>query len=237
MSAEFDGKWIVVTGGTGALGAAVVRRALRSGARCVVSEYADAVPDGWEWTGDERVRVITSVDLSDDEGAERCYREAMEHAGSIWASIHVAGGFAMAPITETSLDDYRRQIDMNLTSCFLCCREVVRCMRRSGGGGRIVNVAAKPALHPAGGMCAYSASKAGVANLTVSLAEELASDGIWVNAVVPSIMDTPTNRSAMPDAAHDRWPGVDEVAATILFLASPENRVTRGALVPVYGRS
>ncbi len=86
-------------------------------------------------------------------------------------------------------------------------------------------------------MVAYSTSKAGVASLTQCLAEELAPDGIWVNAVVPSIMDTPANRAAMPGADHSAWPSVGDVAHTIAFLASPDNAVTRGALVPVYGRS
>jgi NAD(P)-dependent dehydrogenase (short-subunit alcohol dehydrogenase family) len=86
-------------------------------------------------------------------------------------------------------------------------------------------------------MSAYTIAKTGVAALTVALAEEVAKDGILVNAVVPSTMDTPANRAAMPKAHHENWPKVEEVAQTILFLASPENRVTRGALVPVYGRS
>ena len=86
-------------------------------------------------------------------------------------------------------------------------------------------------------MTAYAAAKAAVAALTVALAEEVAHDGILVNAVAPSIMDTPGNRSAMPQADHDAWPKVDEVAATILFLASPDNRVSRGAVVPVYGKA
>lgn len=87
------------------------------------------------------------------------------------------------------------------------------------------------------GMTAYTASKTGVVALTQALAQEVADQGILVNAVAPSIMDTPQNRQAMPKANHDAWPKVEEVAATILFLASPENRVTRGAVVPVYGRS
>jgi len=86
-------------------------------------------------------------------------------------------------------------------------------------------------------MVPYTASKAAVAALTQALAEEVAGRGILVNAVVPSIMDTPANRKAMPDADHARWPKVDEVAATIAFLVSPQNTVTRGGLVPVYGRS
>ena len=106
-------------------------------------------------------------------------------------------------------------------------------------GGRIVNVAARPALEPriGAGMTAYTASKAGVAALTAALAEEVAKDGILVNAVAPSIMDTPANRKAMPKADFSAWPKVEEVAATILFLASPDNKVTRGAIVPVYGKS
>jgi NAD(P)-dependent dehydrogenase (short-subunit alcohol dehydrogenase family) len=106
-------------------------------------------------------------------------------------------------------------------------------------GGRIVNVAARPALEPrtGAGMTAYTASKAGVAALTAALAEEVAKSGILVNAVAPSIMDTPANRKAMPKADFSAWPKVEEVAATILFLASPDNKVTRGAIVPVYGKS
>ena len=106
-------------------------------------------------------------------------------------------------------------------------------------GGRIVNVAARPALEwrSGAGMIAYTVAKAGVAALTVALAEEVAKDGILVNAVAPSTMNTPANRVAMPKADHDVWPNVEEVAATILFLASPDNRVTRGAIVPVYGKT
>src|SRR5258706_406111 len=112
-------------------------------------------------------------------------------------------------------------------------------MARTGAGGRIVNVATRPALEwrAGGGMVAYTASKAAGAALTVAMAEEVVKDGILVNAIAPSTMDTPANRKAMPKADHDAWTKVDEVAATILFLASPENRVTRGAVVPVYGRS
>jgi NAD(P)-dependent dehydrogenase (short-subunit alcohol dehydrogenase family) len=126
---------------------------------------------------------------------------------------------------------------MNLLSCLLCCRAAVNAM--SGKGGRIVNVAARAGVEPrsGAGMVAYTASKAAVGALTEALAEEVVKDGILVNAVAPSIMDTPANRSAMPKADYSLWPKVEEVAATILFLASPENRVTRGAVVSVYGKS
>ena len=115
----------------------------------------------------------------------------------------------------------------------------VSAFRRTGGGGRIVNVAARHAIEPRGGanMTAYTATKGGLAALTQALAEEVAKDGVLVNAVAPSIMDTAANRKAMPKADHAAWPKVDEVAATVVFLASPDNRVTRGAVVPVYGKS
>jgi len=130
-----------------------------------------------------------------------------------------------------------RQVDMNFVTCFLCCRAAVIAMAKRGG--RIVNVAARPALEwrSGAGMAAYTASKAAVAALTVALAEEVAKQDILVNAVAPSIMDTPANRQAMPKADYAAWPKVEEAAATIVFLASPENRVTRGAIVPVYGKS
>ncbi len=132
-----------------------------------------------------------------------------------------------------------QQLDMNFVACFLCCREAVKALGRTGRGGRIVNVAARPGLEwrSGAGMVAYAASKAAVAAMTVALAEEVAARGILVNAVAPSILDTPANRAAMPKAEHSRWPKVEEVAATILFLASPRNAVTRGAVVPVYGKS
>ena len=111
-------------------------------------------------------------------------------------------------------------------------------MMRADEGGRIVNVATRPALEwrAGAGMAAYTASKSALAALTVALAEEVVKSGILVNAVAPSTMDTPANRRAMPNADHAAWPKVEDVAATILFLASPQNRVTRGAVVPVYGR-
>ena len=102
-----------------------------------------------------------------------------------------------------------------------------------------MNVAARPAVEPrqGAGMIAYTASKAAVAASTEALAEEVAAEGIWVNAVAPSIMDTPQNRVAMPDADFSRWPSVDDVATAIVFLASPSNRTARGSIVKVYGKS
>jgi NAD(P)-dependent dehydrogenase (short-subunit alcohol dehydrogenase family) len=217
MKLDFDGRDVVVTGATGELGEAVARLLVEAGA---------TVHSG-------RARVAGGIDLADEGSVARFY------AGlpPLWASIHAAGGFSASGIEGTSLADLRRMLDMNAVTAFLCSREAIKNMR--GRGGRIVNVAAQPGVEPrrGSGMSAYTASKAAVAALTLSLAEEVASDGIWVNAVVPSIMDTAANRKAMPKADHSKWPKLDEVAATIAFLASPQNAVTRAALVPVYGKS
>jgi NAD(P)-dependent dehydrogenase (short-subunit alcohol dehydrogenase family) len=180
------------------------------------------------------VTLIAVSNLADEEQVARLYAGVKP-----WASIHLAGGFAGGKVAETDKTALMTQIDNNLTSCFLCCRTAVNAMLADSQGGRIVNVAARPALEwrSGAGMSAYAVAKAGVAALTVALAEEVAKDGILVNAVAPSIMDTPANRKAMPKADHSAWPKVEEVAATIAFLASSDNRVTRGAIVPVYGKS
>jgi NAD(P)-dependent dehydrogenase (short-subunit alcohol dehydrogenase family) len=155
----------------------------------------------------------------------------------VWASIHLVGGFAMAALADTRLADLDQMLSINSRTAFLACREAVVAMRRAASGGRIVNVIARPVLSPTGGMVAYAMSKAAVAALTQCLAAELVDERIWVNAVAPSIMDTAANRAAMPSADFTRWPKVDEVAAAIVALASPQNALTSGALVPVYGRS
>jgi NAD(P)-dependent dehydrogenase (short-subunit alcohol dehydrogenase family) len=175
---------------------------------------------------------IATVDLSSEAAAAAYYADLPP----LWASVQLAGGFAMAPIAETSLTEFERMWRMNTVTCFLACREAVRSIRRAGGG-RIVNVAARPVVAPAPGMTAYVASKAGVAAITQALAAELAGDRILVNAVLPSIIDTPANRAAMPSADHAAWPTPAQLAQAIGFLASPDNALTSGALVPVYGRA
>jgi NAD(P)-dependent dehydrogenase (short-subunit alcohol dehydrogenase family) len=224
---------VVVTGGAGALGAALVEALLRAGAVCHVPCVDEAEAKRFRLREHAQVALTVTGSLADETAVTRLYADI----APLWASIHLAGGFAAAPLRETAAATLRQQIDMNFTSCALCCRAAVNAM--AGRDGRIVNVAARPALEwrAGAGMTAYTASKAAVAALTVALAEEVAKDGILVNAVAPSIMDTPANRQAMPKADHSLWPKVEEVAATILFLAAPENRVTRGAIVPVYGKS
>ena len=231
---DFRDRTIVVTGGTGALGTAVVGALLEAGAAaCRIPYMHEDEAKRFAHRDHKRVTLVGPCQLSDEAQVGRLYGDLPQ----LWASIHIAGGFSMSPVAKTDKALLMAQLDTNLVSCFLCCRAAVNKMGQSGG--RIVNVAARPALEwrSGAGMAAYTASKAAVAALTVALAEEVAKEGILVNAVAPSIMDTPANRAAMPKADFAAWPKVEEVAATILFLASPDNRVTRGAIVPVYGKS
>lgn len=230
MEPGLDGRTVVVTGGTGVLGRAVVERLLQEGAAPVVTFRAGGESPDASFAG----RVKThAVDLTEEASVTQLFADV----GPVWASVHLAGAFAMAPIDRTTAADFRRMFDANAMTCFLCCREAIRAMRRTSGGGRIVNVAARPAVIPTGGMVAYATSKAAVASITQSLAEEVKAEGILLNAVLPSTMDTPANRAAMPNADFTKWPKVEQVAEAIAFLTRPANALTSGALVPVYGRA
>jgi NAD(P)-dependent dehydrogenase (short-subunit alcohol dehydrogenase family) len=230
---DFRDRHVVITGGAGALGTAVVTALVEGGAICHVPCFNEAEAQRFPLRDHKQVKLIIAGNLADEAVVER----AFQGTAPLWASIHIAGGFAAGPLAQTPVATIHQQIEMNLISCMLCCRAAIQAM--AGNGGRIVNVAARPALEwrTGAGMTAYATSKAGVAAFTAALAEEVVKDGILVNAVAPSTMDTPANRNAMPKADFELWPKVEEVAATIVFLASPDNRVTRGGIVPVYGKT
>jgi NAD(P)-dependent dehydrogenase (short-subunit alcohol dehydrogenase family) len=231
---SFKDRQVVVTGGTGALGIAVVGALLQAGAVCHIPYRSEDEAKRFPHREHKGVSLVALRDLADEPAVEGFYGGV----SSLWASIHIAGGFAFAPIEKSDRALLMGQIETNLVSAYLCCRAAVAAFRKAGSGGRIVNVAARHALEPRMGasLTAYTAAKAGVAALSAALGEEVAKDGILVNAVAPSIMDTPANRQSMPKADYAAWPKVDEVAATIVFLASPENAVTRSGVVPVYGK-
>jgi NAD(P)-dependent dehydrogenase (short-subunit alcohol dehydrogenase family) len=180
-----------------------------------------------------QVSLVGLGDLSNEASVTAFY----DGLDRLWASIHLAGGFAFAPIADSGAKLLASQLEGNLIATYLCNRAAVGAIRRAGQGGRIVNTAARQALEArlGAGLTAYTVAKAGVVALTIALAEEVAKEGILVNAIAPSIMDTPANRRSMPKADFNAWPSVDAVAATVVFLASPQNAVTRGAIVPVYG--
>lgn len=222
-------KIALISGGTGALGSAVVAQLLRDGFTCHVTWMQPRELEHFPYA--DRV-TLHQVDCSDELQVQRLY----VGFDRLDASVHVVGGFSMAAVTETSLDDFTRMFQLNTVTAFLCTREAVRVMRRSHAG-KIVNVAARPAVLSTGGMIAYSTSKAAVASLTQCVAEEVRGEGILVNAIVPSTMDTPANRASMPAADFSRWPKLEEVANTISFLVGAQNTLTTGTLVPVFGRT
>src|SRR2546423_13945946 len=232
---DYRDRYVVITGGTGALGIAVTGALLQAGAVCHVPYRSEDEAARFPHREQRQVSLTALGDLSDEIAVTNYY----DGIAKLWASIHIAGGFAFAPIGDSDKKLLMGQIESNLVSAYLCCRAAVAAFRRAGGGGRIVNVAARHALEPRLGAntTAYAAAKAGVAALTAALGEEVAKDGILVNAVAPSIMDTPANRKSMPKADYAMWPKVEEGAATILFLASPEDAVTPSGVVPVYGKS
>jgi NAD(P)-dependent dehydrogenase (short-subunit alcohol dehydrogenase family) len=223
---------VVISGGTGGLGASVVEAFLARGAEVHLPIIEVELPGHLAWRGDARVHPAT-LSLDNEPQVTAFYGALPE----LWASIHLVGGFAMAKVEDTSLADFEKQWRMNAVTCFLGCREAVKTIRKTGKGGRIVNVAARPAVTPVAGMIAYASSKATVAAITQNLAAEVLHDNIFVNAVLPSTIDTPANRKSMPTADHSKWPTPAQIAETIAFLASEHNAVTTGTLVPVYGRA
>lgn len=239
---DFADRHVVVTGGTGALGRAVIGALRAANAVCHIPNLVAAELDGFPFAGDSGVHISRGIDVADEASVQQFYRALPP----LWASIHLAGGFAMAPIGESSAADFIAQFQMNAVTAFLCSAAAVAAFRARNAakgadtpGGRIVNVSARPAIEPrlGAGMTAYAASKSAVAAFTQALAQELTDEQIWVNAVAPSILDTPANRAAMSDADYSRWVSPADLATLISFLASPDNRATRGAVIPVYGGS
>ena len=229
MQSDFKGRLVVVTGGSGALGAGVVKALIEAGAQVLDASLPGAKHP---FEGHPQVEYV-GVDLTAEDEVTALYAGLKQ---APWAALNLAGGFSMGALVDTPLDELLRMFDINVVTSFLSTREAVRAMS-AVGRGRVVNVAARPALSPAGLLSAYSIAKAGVVGLTQSAAEELRGTDILVNAVAPSIIDSPANRAGMPDADHASWPTPEQLAQAILYLASPANELTSGAVVPVYGRA
>jgi NAD(P)-dependent dehydrogenase (short-subunit alcohol dehydrogenase family) len=219
---------ILVTGGHGALGSAVVQAALAEGLKVAIIDHArgHGAPDG--------VLELGGVDLTDPASAQQAVGAAADYFGRLDALLNIAGGFVWQT-TEDASPAWDRMFALNLATAVNASRAALPWLKASPEG-RIVNVGANAAIKSAAGMGAYAASKSGVHRLTESLAEELKSTSVTVNAVLPSILDTDQNRKDMPDADPSKWVAPADLARVMLFLASPEARAITGALIPVTGK-
>jgi len=228
-----SGRSVVVTGGTGALGSAVVEAFLAAGDRVVVpwivKEEVERARRAWAQALEAGRARLVEADVAEAEGAAR----AVEAAGDVAVLVNGVGGFAGgSSLDETPLETWDLMYRMNVRTAAACARAALPRMR-ARGAGVIVNVASAAALAPPAGLTAYAASKAAVVALTRALQEEAAGDGIRVAAIVPTTIDTPANRAAMPDADFSRWTPPAKIAAVILWLASDAASPLRGALLPV----
>ena len=234
MRIDFAGGTVIVTGGTGALGGAVVQGFLEAGAR-VLATYvveAEVAPFRERFAGQEARVELRRCDLRRaDEVAALLGRVAPD---SLRAVVNLAGGYTWTRVADADDAALEHLLDLNLRTTFTVCRAAAPVLAAAGGGA-IVNVSARAALQGEAGNGVYGATKAAVLALTRSLSAELKEAGVNVNAVLPSIIDTPANRAAMPNSDPARWVAPADLAKVIVFLASDAAGAIHGAGIPVYG--
>lgn len=219
---SLEGRAVIITGATGGLGAGIVKAFVD--ARADVIGLVHSAPED----GLDGVRYET-VDLTSDEAVA----ELFTTLPTPWAVVNTVGGYAPhRPMTELDPGELTTQFTLNLTTAAILTKHALRAMQETGEG-RIIHTASRAATHTTGTGFAYSVTKAGVLHLVAMAAEEVAKTDIRINAVSPSIIDTPANRAAMPKANHDAWPTPERIARAYLFLASQNSELVNGATLPV----
>ncbi len=235
---QFKDKVVMITGAAGNLGSAVTRAFEAAGAKLALIDrhpelLAEAFP---ELVKTDRF-LTEDADLTKEEPVTAVVQKIVDKFGRIDVLVHTVGGFFSGPpLHETPLEKLDFMLLLNAKTTFITNQAVLRKMVPQGSG-KIINIAAKPALQGNKNMSAYSAGKAAVLRLTESAAAEVKEHGINVNAILPGTIDTPQNREAMPKANTDNWVQPESLADVILFLASDAARDIHGAAIPVYGRS
>lgn len=233
LSKTMKGKQVLLTGGTGGLGLGVTPTVLAQGPDLTIPytslQNVERLKQILPPADFSRIRFVPA-NLSD----EASVKQLIDGMGKVDVLIHLVGGFSMGKTHEYSFDDWKKDFDLNLNTAFLVCKHSLAKMLENGYG-RIVTVGSRGAEQPAGQLAAYCAAKAGVVALTKAIADETKGTNITANCVLPSVIDTPTNRSAMGAENADRWVKAESLAEVICFLASDAAKDIRGAAIPVYG--
>jgi NAD(P)-dependent dehydrogenase (short-subunit alcohol dehydrogenase family) len=224
---------VLVAGGTGALGGAVVDELLAAGYACRLTWIDERERERAESALGTRVS-LARADLTDPEGGAD---EAVGGLDDLEAVVNLVGGFASGPLAhELDPAEFRRLVDLNLTPAFTLARAAVPLLLERGGGA-FVGVSARAALRPFAGAAGYVTGKAALLAFIRALDADYRDRGLRANAILPSVIDTPANRAAQPDADHSRWVAPAAIARVVRFLVSDDSAVTTGAAVPVYGRA
>ena len=231
---DFKNKTVLITGGTGALGQVVAAKFIELGAQLASSYLFE---DELKRLSDvfRKTVLLARADVSDDEDVAALFNQIGQKYTRVDILINIVGGFLpKANIDSTGMKEWDHMMNMNLKSVFLCSREFLRQLGNTGYG-RIISMAAMPALKPAAGRGPYSVSKAGVVTLTQVLGEELKGTGITANAIAPSIIKTQANVNSMPEEDASKWVTPEEIAETMLFLCSENARSINGVCFPIFG--
>ena len=230
---------VLITGGTGILGSAVTKAYLTQGDTVAVTYLFEEEVERFKQYNPERSEDVTFLFANVTEAADvqKTFETFITQFGQLDILVNIVGGFVGGiPTADLEEEQWDFMMNLNLKSAFLCCKTAIPHMTAQGYG-KIVNVSARAGLKGEAGLSAYCVSKGGVRTLTEALAAEVMDVGINVNAIMPSIMDTPANRHAMPDEDHSRWVDTADVAKVICFLTSDDATIINGAAIPVYGRA
>ena len=225
----------IVTGGSGALGQAVTRRFLAEGAVVCVPWIVEKERERLEASVDDAARarlMLERCDVADDAAMARLAAAVLERHRRVDVLVSLVGGFAMGDLLHTDRALWDSMLTLNLTTAYVAARAVVPHML-AGGGGRVVGVGSRAVVPPTGGFIAYTVAKAAVTAFVQALAAETRGRGVTVNAVLPSTMDTPANRAAMPDADPKTWVPVDSVADAIAYLAAETSGHVTGTFLAI----
>jgi NAD(P)-dependent dehydrogenase (short-subunit alcohol dehydrogenase family) len=235
---DFQDQVVVVTGAAGNLGQAAAAAFAQAGARLIlIDRRAEALEESFPELAASGEHLFTAVDLTDSNTVEALGFELIQQLGHIDVLVNIAGGFRSgSPVHETDPELWDFLMDLNARTVFNMARAIVPHMLQQKRG-KVINIAARAALAGTKNQGAYVASKSAVVRLTESMAAELKGHGINVNCILPGTIDTPENRRAMPNAAHEKWVPPTAIAGVILFLASDAASAIHGASIPVYGLS